>query len=195
VGCVAVAGGGRRWSGWSGVVGGSAGVAARLFVVVDAKDGGEGLGLVPSQPGLELTAAASNGAGGGSTAARPEQEGGAPLYGRPGSSSVTTRPSATSMGARAGLGRNEWQGGLERTDGPPGVPGRTARGARRGEDFETVLGRAWLRGTSLGKARGGSDAEAGGCRRARRGCPRERVRGRFLFGVPLFELDFLQTFE
>jgi hypothetical protein len=49
--------------------------------VVGAKDGGEGLGLVPSRPGLELAAAASNGAGGGSTAARPGQEGGAPFMG------------------------------------------------------------------------------------------------------------------
>jgi hypothetical protein len=30
-------GGGRRWSGWSGAVGGSAGVAARLGVLVDAR--------------------------------------------------------------------------------------------------------------------------------------------------------------
>jgi hypothetical protein len=52
-------------------------------------------------------------------------------------------------------------GGKEQTGGPLGVPGRTARGERRRGDFETVLGRVWLWGTSLGKARGGSDAEAG----------------------------------
>jgi hypothetical protein len=99
---------------------------------VDAREGGETLGSVHSRPGLELAAAASNGAGGGLTAARPGQEGSAPSYGRPGSPSATTGPFAASMGARAGLGRSEWQGGKERTGGPLGVPGRTARGARRG---------------------------------------------------------------
>jgi hypothetical protein len=46
------------------------------------------------------------------------------------------------------------------------------------------------------KARGGSDAKAalvrGGAAPA---LARERVRGRFRFGVPLFEHDFLQNFE
>jgi hypothetical protein len=32
-------------------------------------------------------------------------------------------------------------------------------------------------------------------RRGGAACARERVRGRFLVGVPLFELDFLQNFE
>jgi hypothetical protein len=41
VGCAAVAGGGRRWSSWSGAVGGSAGGKARLWVVVGVKDRGE----------------------------------------------------------------------------------------------------------------------------------------------------------
>jgi hypothetical protein len=47
----------------------------------------------------------------------------------------------------------------ERTGGPLGVPGRTARDARRGWT-PRLGGHAWLRGTSLGKARGGSDVEA-----------------------------------
>jgi hypothetical protein len=34
-----------------------------------------------------------------------------------------------------------------------------------------------------------------GARRCGAACARERVRGRFLFGVPLFEHDFLQNFE
>jgi hypothetical protein len=38
---------------------------------VDAREGGEMLGSVHSRPGLELAAAASNGAGGGLTVARP----------------------------------------------------------------------------------------------------------------------------
>jgi hypothetical protein len=66
---------------------------------------------------------------------------------------------------------------------------RAARGG--GGDFETVLGRACLQGTSLGKARGGSDTEAalvrGGAAPA---CARERVRGRFLFGVPCSNMIF-----
>jgi hypothetical protein len=98
----------------------------------------------------------------------------------------------SAWGARGQHGR------ANRPEGTGG-PSSACPAARREEegrgDFETILGRAWLRGTSLGKARGGSDAEAGGCRRARRGCAWERVRGRFLFGVPLFELDFLQNFE
>jgi hypothetical protein len=87
---------------------------------------------------------------------------------------------------------------LERTDGPPGVPGRTVRGARRRGDFETVLGRAWLRGTSLGNARGGSDAEALGV--GARGAAARATRRdvtlwrRKTFTVPLFELTFLQIF-
>jgi hypothetical protein len=36
-------------------------------------------------------------------------------------------------------------------------------------DFEAALGRAWLRGTSLGKARGGSDVEAAYGARGRSG--------------------------
>jgi hypothetical protein len=135
---------------------------------------------VPSRPGLDLAGAASNGGGGGLTAARSGQEGGAPFMGGQGACKRPQGTTATSMGAHAGLGRSEWQGGLERTDGPPGVPGRTARDARRRGDFETVLGRACLRGTSLGKVRGGSDAEAGGCRRARRGCAGDAARRRAL---------------
>jgi hypothetical protein len=57
------------------------GVAGTSVSLVDAKDGGERLGLVHSRPGLELAAAASNGAGGGLTTAWPGQEGGTPLYG------------------------------------------------------------------------------------------------------------------
>jgi hypothetical protein len=126
---------------------------------VDAREGGETLGLVHSRPGLELAAAASNGAGGGLTAARPGQEGSAPLYGRPGSPLATTGPSAASMGARAGLGRSEWQGeGTDRRSVGHSRPDSARREER--VDSEAALGRAWLRGTSLGKARGGSDVEA-----------------------------------
>jgi hypothetical protein len=46
---------------------------------VDAREGGEWLGSVYSRPGLELAAVASSGAGGGSTVARPGQEGRCPF--------------------------------------------------------------------------------------------------------------------
>jgi hypothetical protein len=99
---------------------------------------------VPSRPGLDLAGAASNGGGGGLTAARSGQEGGAPFMGGQGACKRPQGTTATSMGAHAGLGRSEWQGGLERTDGPPGVPGRTARDARRkGQDFEAASVGAW----------------------------------------------------
>jgi hypothetical protein len=49
--------------------------------LLDAREGGEGLGSMHSRPGLELATVASNGAGGGSTAAWPGQEGRCPLYG------------------------------------------------------------------------------------------------------------------
>jgi hypothetical protein len=141
---------------------------------VDVREGGEVLGLLPSRPRLELTAAASNGAAGGSTAARPGQEGGGSLYGRPGSSSATTRPSAASMGACAGLGRREWQGGLERTDGRPGVPDRTARGARsRGGGLRDRLG---TRVASGNEPREGTRGL--GCRGGRVPARVARLRGR-----------------
>jgi hypothetical protein len=102
-------------------------------------------------PGLELAAAASNGAGGGLTAARPGQEGSAPLYGRPWTPSATTGPSAASMGARW-----PWEERMARGQGTDrrSVGRSRPDGARREErvDSEAALGRAWLRGTSLGKA-------------------------------------------
>jgi hypothetical protein len=116
------------------------------------------LGSVYSRPGLELAAAASNGAGDGSTVARPGQEGGAPLYGRPGSPSATTRPSAASLGARAGLGRSEPQG----NDVGPGKALQYG-GATRGAAFEASWGAGGLGNTRPRAARGGgSDGEVGG---------------------------------
>jgi hypothetical protein len=166
---------------------------------VDVREGGEVLGLLPSRPRLELTAAASNGAAGGSTAARPGQEGGGSLYGRPGSSSATTRPSAASMGACAGLGRREWQGGLERTDGPPGVPNRTARGARsRGGTSRPSWDACGFGERASGRHEGARmpRREGAGARGAAARATRLDVAPwhRKPFTVPLFELTFLQIF-
>jgi hypothetical protein len=85
--------------------------------------------------------AAIHGTGGGSAVGMARGEGGAPFMGGQGACKRPQGTTATSMGARAGLGGSEQQG----------------RQARNGP---VVLGRAWLRGTSLGKARGGSDVEA-----------------------------------
>jgi hypothetical protein len=64
VGGAAVAGGSRHWSSRYGAVGGSAGGAARLRVVVGVKDHEDWLGLVSSRPGTGARRGlALNGAG------------------------------------------------------------------------------------------------------------------------------------
>jgi hypothetical protein len=89
---------------------------------------------------------------GGRIATRRDAEGAAPLYGG-------QESTATSLGVKAGLGRSErqwgqgadrWSVGRSRPDGASCEEG----------DSEATMGRAWLRRTSLGKTRGGSDVEA-----------------------------------
>jgi hypothetical protein len=69
-------------------------------------------------------------------------------------------------------------------------------GARREEegDFEAALGRAWPRGTSLGKARGGSNAEVAGAGRCAGARATPRRPGKH-FAVTLFERVKLQKVE
>jgi hypothetical protein len=74
------ASGGDRCDRPAGEVAALWGKWVRRRALVDAREGGEGLGLVYSRPGLELAAVASNGAGGGSTVAWPGQEGQRPYY-------------------------------------------------------------------------------------------------------------------
>jgi hypothetical protein len=81
------------------------------------------------------------------------------------------------------------QGSLERTDGPPGVPGRTARGARRkGQDFEAASVGAW---PGEGRPR---DA-AGWARTSRRGRRGAASPARKQFTAPLFRRKNLQKLE
>jgi hypothetical protein len=96
--------------------------------------------------------AAIHGTGGGSAVGMARGEGGAPFMGGQEACKRPQGTTATSMGARAGLGGSEQQGRQAR-NGP--VVRRRSRpdGARReeGADSEAALGRAWLRGTSLGR--------------------------------------------
>jgi hypothetical protein len=63
------------------------------------------------------------------------------------------------LGARAGLGESAWQWGRRTVRRSVGcLPADAQR--EEGADSEAALGLAWLRGTSLGKARGGSNIEA-----------------------------------
>jgi hypothetical protein len=108
-------------------------------------------------PELAAAGTVESGAGGlarhrGRSAARRDAEGAAPLYGG-------QESTATSLGVKAGLGRSErqwgqgadrWSVGRSRPDGAWCEEG----------DSEATMGRAWLRRTSLGKTRGGSDVEA-----------------------------------
>jgi hypothetical protein len=75
VGYATVAGGGRRWSSWSGAVGRLCGGAARLWVVAGAKGRGEWLVWCLAGPAGSSPWRPANGAGGGLTAARPRAGG------------------------------------------------------------------------------------------------------------------------
>jgi hypothetical protein len=95
VGCATVAGGGRLWSSWSGVVGRLCGGAARLWVVAGAKDRGERLVWCLAGPAGSSPRRPANGAGGGLTAARPARESGTPFKGGQG---ACQRPNGTHGG-------------------------------------------------------------------------------------------------
>jgi hypothetical protein len=135
---------------------------ARLRARLGAREGGEHLVLVRNRPELVARRGGSDGGHGG------EQGGGlarfrgaaTPLW-QPARLPATDGPTVMLLGVSAGLGRSERQGrhGTDRRSVERSPAGRrAARGG--GGDFEVVLGRVWPRGTSLRKARGGSDVEA-----------------------------------
>jgi hypothetical protein len=159
---------------------------------VDAREGGQVLGLLSSWPSLELAAAASNGAGGGSTAARPGQEGGAPFMGGQGACKRPQGTTTTSMGARAGLGGSEQQGRQAR-NGP--VVRRRSRpdGARReeGADSEAASVGAW---PGDGQPRdAGGPRRRGTVRRARARRRRAEARATSRSGLKMFRTGPVQA--